>query len=68
MGKAQIAQAQVKPIKFKCHPCAEEIHTDTLLQVPGDETNEFRVGTVGLDREHRGLDLSEPGFGDLLQT
>jgi len=29
------AQAQVKRIKFKCHACAEQMHANTLLQVPG---------------------------------
>jgi len=55
------AQAQVKPIKFKCHACAEQMHADTLLQVPGDGTNELRVG---IDWERRGL---EPGLGDVLR-
>ncbi len=55
------AQAQVKPIKFKCHACAEQMHANTLLQVPGDGTNELRVG---LDWERRGL---ESGLGDVLR-
>ena len=38
------AQAQAKPIKFKCLPCAEQMYADTLLCVPGDGTNELRVG------------------------
>jgi len=37
------------------------MHASTLLQVPGDGTNELRVG---LDWECRGL---EPGLGDVLR-
>jgi len=56
-GRVGKAQPQVKATKFKCHAYAEQMHTDTLLHVPGDGTNKFRVG---LDWEHRGLEGLPP--------
>ena len=56
------AQAQEKPIKFKCHACAEQMHANTLLCVPGDGTDELRVG---FDWERRGL---EPGVLTMSST
>jgi len=59
-SRVEKAQAQVKPTKFKCHVCAEQMHANTPLQVPGDGSNELRVG---LDWERRGL---EPDLGYLV--